>query len=60
MTITLPPDPVEAFAVSDPEIDALAACLKALLPLPSDAQSRIIEYLDDRLKPRPLELRDGH
>lgn len=39
----------------DPEIDALDVCLRALLPLDAAARSRVIEYLDDRLKPRPSD-----
>ena len=38
---------------ADPEIDALATCLRALLPLDMSARSRVIEYLDDRLQKAP-------
>lgn len=34
----------------DAEIEALATCLRALLPLDMSARSRVLEYLDDRLQ----------
>lgn len=35
----------------DLEIDAIDRCLRALLPLAADARSRVLDYLDARLKP---------
>jgi hypothetical protein len=35
----------------DPELNAIHACLVALLPLDAAARSRVFDYLDDRLKP---------
>lgn len=47
----IPPDFFKA--PPDPEIDALATCLRALLPLDMGARSRVLEYLDDRLQKPP-------
>lgn len=46
--LTVPPGFSRA---PDPEIEAIGACLRVLLPLDAAARSRVLDYLDDRLKP---------
>jgi hypothetical protein len=45
------PEPGVYVEPYDPELGALGVCLRALLPLSAAARSRVLEYLDDRLKP---------
>ncbi len=36
-------------APPDPELAAIAACFRALLPLDREARNRVLEYIDARL-----------
>lgn len=53
----MPIDPEKHLVdLPDGEIDALAICLRVLLPLEREACGRVVEYLDDRLlKSRALD-----